>query len=182
MGARAALLSLLLALAASAPLPFAPGRVLQLSLDSFDAELARGPYLVYVGTEWCSHCQRLKPHFAEAALALQGHTACAFVDASAERVLQTRLGVRGYPSVFLFRDGAMRSYSGARTASALVAWARAGYADTPVAPFHKTPNNALGRLLGRVLRLPAAAARGAVPAALRRPRVAASCVSNSNSL
>jgi hypothetical protein len=33
---------------------FAAGRVVQLTLDTFDAELAKGPYLVYVGTRLAS--------------------------------------------------------------------------------------------------------------------------------
>jgi hypothetical protein len=101
----------------------------------------------------------LKPHFAEAAALLAGNTSCGFIDGAAERVLQTRLGVRGYPSIYLFRDGVTRSYAGSRTAGALVSWAKQEYVDSPAAPWHKTPNNALGRALGRLLRLPAAAGR-----------------------
>ena len=137
--------------------PFAPGRVQQLTLDSFDDEVGRGPFLVYVGAEWCGHCQKLKPVWAEVAKTLRGSTGCGYVDGNRERVLQTRLGVRGYPSIFLFRDGTMRSYTGARTAPAILAWAGGEYKHTAVAPFHKTPNNVLGRLLGRLLRLPSVA-------------------------
>ena len=67
------------------------------------------------------------------------------MDGNEERVLQTRLGVRGYPSIYLFRDGRMWSYSGARTVQAITAWASGEYKQTSAAPFHKTPNNVLGR-------------------------------------
>lgn len=104
---------------------------------------------MYVGAEWCGHCQKLRPVWAEVAKTLASRTGAGYVDGNAERVLQTRLGVRGYPSIFLFRDGQMRSYSGARTAQAITAWAEGKYKETPVAPFHKTPNNVLGRCVAR---------------------------------
>jgi hypothetical protein len=94
------------------------------------------------------------------AASLAGAVAAGRVNGPAERALSTRLGVKGYPSILLFREGSMREYEGAaRSAAALERWARGGYAATPRAPYHRTPNNALGRALGRVFALPSAAVR-----------------------
>jgi hypothetical protein len=77
--------------------------------------------------------------------------------------------VRGYPTIYLFRDGAMREFDGQlRNQAALTHWATKGYVSTPKAPLLRTPNNALGRALGLVFRLPSAtaAARDAAKKAL----------------
>jgi len=110
------------------------GTVGTISQKNFDAAVAKEPsVLVYVGAPWCGHCQRLKPAFEEAAKLLVGHTACGYVDGQKERVLQTRLGVKGYPSIFLFKEGTMRAYKGARSAQALAAFARTDYVVRPFA-------------------------------------------------
>ena len=143
-------LSLLLACVAA----LHPGGITLLTLSNFDAQLARGPTLVLVGAQFCGHCARLQPAWQAACASLGGHTACGHIDGPAQRILSTRLGVRGYPSIYLFRDGKMRSYSGLRAEAALVGWARGEYKATAVEPFHRTPNNALGRVTGVLLRLP----------------------------
>ncbi len=93
------------------------------------------------------------------AASLAGAVGAGRVNGPDERALATRLGVRAFPTILLFRDGRMREYDGAaRSAPALERWARTGYASTPPVPYHRTPNNALGRALGRVFALPSAAA------------------------
>jgi hypothetical protein len=117
---------------------------------------------VYIYADWCQFCERLKPVWFElgAALAGPGGVATGRVNGPEQRALSTRLAVRGYPTILLFREGTMRTYpaTGARSAGALQRWAREGYAGTPPAPYHRTPNNALGRAVGRLFALPAAAA------------------------
>jgi thioredoxin-like negative regulator of GroEL len=105
-------------------------------------------------------CERLKPVWAELAGALRGAVAVARVDGPAQRALSARLSVRSYPTILLLREGTMREYDGgARNVAALRAWATSGYAASPKAPLLRTPNNALGRVLGAVFRVPSATAR-----------------------
>ena len=111
-------------------------------------------------TEKHADCERLKPVWAELAGSLRGAVSVARVDGPAQRALSARLGVRGYPTILLLREGTMREYDGAtRSAAALRSWAVAGYVKSPKAPLLRTPNNALGRMLGVVFRVPSATAR-----------------------
>ena len=103
--------------------------------------------------------------WAELAASLRGAVSVARVDGPSQRALSARLSVRGYPTILLLREGSMREYDGAtRSAAALRSWATAGYAKSPKAPMLRTPNNALGRVLGAVFRVPSATARAVAAA------------------
>lgn len=98
--------------------------------------------------------------WAELASSLRGAVSVGRVDGPAQRALSARLSVRGYPTILLLREGSMREYDGAvRSAAALRSWATSGFAKSPKAPFLRTPNNTLGRVLGAVFRVPSATGR-----------------------
>jgi hypothetical protein len=137
------------------------GLTTELTDGSFDDALlgASGPVLLLVSSPHCGHCVRMRPAWdaACAQLASSG-IACARVDAS-QRVLLVRLKVSGFPDVRLFRGTAMYSYDdGPRTTAALVAWATGGYKHSAAAGVGASPLGLLGRLKGRVLRMPTHAA------------------------
>ena len=72
----------------------------------------------------CGHCKAMKKDYGLAALELNssGETGVlATVDATVERNLANRYGVKGYPSLKFFRNGrAISEYDRGRTASDIV--------------------------------------------------------------
>lgn len=87
----------------------------------------------------CLFAQRLAPEYAVAATKLKETDAdviIAKVDATAERALGERFGVRGYPTLKWFIDGKEAApYEGGRSANEIVAWVtkRSGPATKPLA-------------------------------------------------
>lgn len=81
------------------------------------------------------------------------------VDGPSNRVLMMRLGVKGFPSIYLVRDGRAWVYRGRgpRTAEALREFALEGWRVAEPLPWSKSPVSPLGRALGVALSLPAAA-------------------------
>ncbi|KAK3264086.1 hypothetical protein CYMTET_27150 [Cymbomonas tetramitiformis] len=130
-------------------------RVVQLTDNNFDDEVARGPYFVKVYAEWCSHCKTLAPAWEELALELENEVFLGKIDGPKERGLQARLGTQGYPSLFLFRDGSAWEYTGQRSMQALARFARTGYTEQDAMPFYKAPNSVMGRAIGVVTGAPA---------------------------
>lgn len=75
---------------------------------------------------WCGHCKKLAPEYDRAAdiLKEQGSKVIlATIDATENRDSATEHGVRGYPTVNFFQNGALvEKYSGQRTAEAIVSY------------------------------------------------------------
>jgi thioredoxin 1 len=105
------------------------GEVLDLSELNFDELLGRGtPALVKVYADWCQHCVALAPVWAEVARELEGELYVGRVDGPKSRMLVKRFGVKGYPTILLFRDGKMYEYGDAdRSLSSIVGFARKEY-------------------------------------------------------
>lgn len=105
------------------------GEVMDLSEMNFDELLGRGtPALVKVYADWCQHCVALAPVWAEVARELEGEIYVGRVDGPKNRMLVKRFGVKGYPTILLFRDGKMYEYGDAdRSPSSIVGFARKEY-------------------------------------------------------
>lgn len=78
---------------------------------------------------WCSHCQKLKPHFADAAEGLKDDPTILFgnVDCTdpAAMSLCDKYDIEGYPTVFRFINGVREEeYSGPRDAAGLIAFGK----------------------------------------------------------
>ena len=71
---------------------------------------------------WCGHCKSLVPEWKKAAKALKGIVNVAAVDGTAAQATAQKLGVQGFPSIFVY--GADKSkptpYNGGRDAKAIV--------------------------------------------------------------
>jgi len=70
----------------------------------------------------CGHCQRLKPAYEKAAAALAGLVKVAAVDCTQSSDLCSAAGIKGYPTIKLYRagqHGQPEEYRGERTAKAI---------------------------------------------------------------
>ena len=71
------------------------------------------------------HCKKLAPEYSAAAGQLNekgSPVKLAKVDATENKELAQKFGVKGYPTLKYFKEGAAQEYSGGRTADTIVAW------------------------------------------------------------
>ncbi|CAF1051642.1 unnamed protein product [Adineta steineri] len=77
---------------------------------------------------WCGHCKRLAPEYEKAATALAKNdppVALVKVDCTVETKTCTKYGVSGYPTLKIFKNGAVaEEYNGPREADGIVATMR----------------------------------------------------------
>ena len=75
--------------------------------STFDAVVGAGTGLVAVefGAKWCGACRVMAPALEAAAQELGGRVGFWSIDADANPDVVVRFGVRGLPTVLLFRDG-----------------------------------------------------------------------------
>jgi len=87
-----------------------------------------GDWFIKFYAPWCGHCKRLAPTWEEVATELKGEVNVAKVDVTQNRALGKQYGIKGFPTLLLFRRGKMVKYSGARSKDALVNWAKSAEA------------------------------------------------------
>lgn len=74
---------------------------------SFDAEVlhADGPVLVDYWAAWCGPCKMIAPLLDEAAKQYQGRVTIAKLNVDDNPDTAAKFGVRGIPTLMLFKDG-----------------------------------------------------------------------------
>lgn len=114
--------------------------VVELTADNFEETVLNSDdvWLVEFFAPWCGHCQRLAPEWEKAAKELEGKAKLGAVDATIHNALANKYGVRGYPTIKVFKGGPKAGdpvdYDSGRTSDAIVKYALALAQENAPAP------------------------------------------------
>ncbi|KAM9435977.1 protein disulfide-isomerase A6 [Clarias gariepinus] len=115
--------------------------VVELTDDNFDRMVLGSDdvWLVEFFAPWCGHCKNLEPEWTAAASQVKeqtnGRVKLGAVDATVHQVLASRYGIRGFPTIKIFRKGEEpEDYQGGRTRSDIIARAIDLYSDNAPPP------------------------------------------------
>lgn len=92
---------------------------------SFQADVleATAPVLVDFWAEWCGPCKMIAPILDEVASAYQGKIQVAKVNVDDNRDVPAKFGIRGIPTLIMFKDGQIAATKvGALTKAQLTAF------------------------------------------------------------
>ena len=100
--------------------------VIVLTDSTFDKAIQKYEYLmVYFYAPWCIRCKQFHPEYDQAASILRKENLfLAKVDATVEKQLDRRFGLKGYPIIKLFIKGEEIDYVKERKAKDVVKWMR----------------------------------------------------------
>ncbi len=96
-----------------------------ISDQSFETDVIRAEGLVLVDfwAEWCGPCKQIAPSLEEIATELDGKLTVAKLNIDENPESPTKYGVRGIPTLMLFKDGEVAATKvGALPKSKLVEW------------------------------------------------------------
>ena len=105
--------------------PLFEGHPVALDAGSFETHAAKSdiPLLVDFWAPWCGPCKAMAPQFEKAASALEPQVRLAKVNTDDEQALAGRFGIRGIPTMILFRRGKeIARQSGAMNAAGIASW------------------------------------------------------------
>ena len=97
----------------------------QLSLQNFETEVLKSekPTVVDFWAEWCNPCKQLSPVLEEISEELKNDVVIAKHNIDNEPNVPTKYGIRGIPTMLLFKDGELKATKvGATTKSNIVEW------------------------------------------------------------
>ena len=97
----------------------------QVTDDTFELDVlqADGPVLVDFWAEWCGPCKQIAPSLDEISEELDGKMSLAKINIDENPETPSKYGVRGIPTLMLFKDGEVASTKvGALPKSKLKEW------------------------------------------------------------
>ncbi len=92
---------------------------------SFEKDVlqATGPVLVDFWAEWCGPCKQIAPFLEELSQEMSDRVSIAKVDIDGNPQTPTRYGVRGIPTLMIFKDGEVAGVRvGAMTKGKIEEW------------------------------------------------------------
>ncbi|MCY3983886.1 MAG: thioredoxin [Roseovarius sp.] len=92
---------------------------------TFDDEVKNSdiPVVVDFWAEWCGPCKQIGPALEELSEEMEGKVKIAKVDVDSNPDTASKLGIRGIPALFIFKDGEVVSNrSGAAPKASLQNW------------------------------------------------------------
>ena len=93
--------------------------------ESFDADVLKSttPVLVDFWAEWCGPCKQIGPALEQISDELGGQVKIAKINIDDSPMTPSKLGVKGIPTLMLFRDGHLSSLKvGAMPKGKIVEW------------------------------------------------------------
>jgi len=109
---------------------------LEISEGSFSEILGgNDEYFVDFYAPWCGHCLRLAPELDSLASKVPAlaegkerrSIIVAKIDGPSNPKADSRFGISGYPTLYLFKGGNMYEYTGSRNADAMFRWLKFGW-------------------------------------------------------
>ena len=93
--------------------------------ESFETEVIKSttPTVVDFWAEWCGPCKQIGPALEEISEEIKDQVVIAKHNIDEEPNIPTKYGVRGIPTMLLFKDGELKSTKvGATTKSNITSW------------------------------------------------------------
>lgn len=104
---------------------------LDLDTARFEKHLTRHelPLVVDFWAPWCGPCRMMAPHFEEVSRRLSTRARFAKVNSDNEPALSSRFGIRGIPTLIVFKNGKeVARQSGAMETNSLMRWVQGAIA------------------------------------------------------
>ena len=93
--------------------------------DNFDQEVLKSskPIVVDFWAEWCGPCKQIAPTLEEISEEMSDQVTIAKLNIDSEINSGTKYGIRGIPTMLLFKDGELKATKvGATTKSNIITW------------------------------------------------------------